>query len=314
MSDHSDFPTLPQPVPTVTAGGTRTGSEVIDCRIVRSGGSGLPAPAAAPAVAATLSTPVRGADGVWEITVPDHATPLTDLVDPAVDPRILDDGWLTAGALLARRLSELVAVHPVRAKRHLVQVAVPADTTRRSLRALVTGLCFGGHVLDVAGARRTGRHPVLQAVHVDISATTLGEGEVRKAVRTGTVLGAATACARDIGAVPASAATPAWWRRTAKAVLGDLPGTRAKLHGAGWLQRKGFTGLLSAAAGEAADRETALGEGEAALLELVWDPDAAGGELTGTRPDTVLVGGATVPAAIRALAELGASRKVVGLV
>lgn len=316
MSDHSDLLTLPQPVPTVTVGGTRTGSEVIDCRIVRPGDAGrtAPAPVAGPVAGPVLSGPVRGADGVWEITVPDHPTPLTDLVDPAEEPRILDDGWLAAGALLARRLSELVAVHPVRAKRHLVQVAVPADAARRSLRGLVTGLCIGGHVPDVAGARRTGRHPVLQAVHIDISATTLGEGEVRKAVRTGTVLGAATACARDLGAVPASAATPAWWRRTAKAVLGDLPGTRAKLHGAGWLQRKGFTGLLSAAAGEAADRETSLGEGEAALLELVWDPDAAGGELTDARPDTVLVGGATVPAAVRALAELGASRKVVGLV
>jgi leucyl aminopeptidase len=164
VSDHSDLLTLPQPVPTVTVGGTRTGSEVIDCRIVRPGDAGRAAPA--PVAGPALSGPVRGADGVWEITVPDHPTPLTDLVDPAEEPRILDDGWLAAGALLARRLSELVAVHPVRAKRHLVQVAVPADAARRSLRGLVTGLCIGGHVPDVAGARRTGRHPVLQAVHI----------------------------------------------------------------------------------------------------------------------------------------------------
>lgn len=311
----NDFPAPPRPVPAVTAGGTETGSEVIDCRVTRASCATSDGAAGDTAGIPPLREPVRGADGVWEVVVPARPRPLTDLVDPVDEPRILDDGWLTAGALLARRLGALVAVHPVRAKRHLVQIAVPADTTRRSLGRLVTGLCIGGHTVDAAGgADRTARQSGLKAVHLDVSATQFSHAEVAQAVRTGSALGAATACARDVGAVPASAASPAWWRRTAKTTLADLPGTRSKLHGAGWLQRKGFSGLLSAVTGEPVDREAPVGDGEAALLELVWDPDAAEGELTDARPDTVLVGGAPVLAAVRALAGLGASRKIVGLV
>jgi leucyl aminopeptidase len=298
----NDIPALPQQVPEITVGTTVTGSEVIDCSVIRAA-AGRPSP----------GEPTRTAAGVWEVGVPADPSPLTDLFDPAEQPRILDDGWITAGAVLARRLGELVAVHPVLAKKHLVQVRVPAETTRRELRRLVTGLCVGGHTLDFsAGDGR--RRAVPRAVHVDISETAVDDGAAQKAVSTGVVLGSATACARDVGAVPLSAATPAWWRRTAKSTLADLPGTRAKLHGAGWLQRKGFSGLLSVVTGDAADGDTPVADGEAALVELGWDPDAAEGELTDTAPDTVLIGGAPVLTVVRALAELGAPRKVVGLV
>ncbi len=119
--------------------------------------------------------------------------------------------------------------------------------------------------------------------------------------------------ARDINAVPAPSATSVWWRRKAKAVLGDVAGTRVKTHGRGWLQRKGFGGILATATAGAGVNDPE-GEDEVGFVEMFWDPAAAEGDLTNDRPEVLLVGGAPVPAVIRALAELKGPQKVVGLV
>ncbi|WP_291478861.1 aminopeptidase [Corynebacterium sp.] len=296
------IPNLPRPVPEITVGDTVTGSDVIDCRVVR---------ASAGDTAAEPRADLAD-DGVWEVRVPDTASPLTDLAELAEEPRLAEDGWRAAAAVLVRRLGALVDGHPVRSKRHTVQIRVPEGTTVHNLRNLCQGVVLGGRHLVVS---RKDPATDVRSVHLDLSDLT-DDAVVQRAddaVHRGRVLGAATVLARDINAVPVPTATSVWWRRKAKAVLGDVPGTRVKTHGRGWLQRKGFGGILATATAGAGVNDPA-GEDEVGFVEMFWDPAAAEGDLTDDRPDVLLVGGAPVPAVIRALAELKGPRKVVGLV
>jgi leucyl aminopeptidase len=302
------IPNLPRPVPEITVGDTVTGSDVIDCRILRMPEStGRTRHAGHTGAGAELAD-----DGVWEVRVPATESALTDLADLADEPRLGEDGWRAAAAVLIRRLGVLVDGHPVRAKRHTVQIRVPEGTTVHNLRNLSQGIVLGGRQLV---ASRKDPAVDVRSVHLDLTEVG-GDPVVQRAedaVHRGRVLGAATALARDIDAVPAPVATSAWWRRKAKAFLGDVPGVRVKTHGRGWLQRKGFGGVLSTTTAGPVGNDPA-GDDEAGFVEMFWDPAAAEGDLTDDRPDVLLVGGATVPAVIRALAELKGPRKVVGLV
>lgn len=286
------LPALPRPVPDITCGDPVTGSEVVECRI-------RVLPAGSPAL--TVVRP--DADGVRVTGVPDIPVTLTDLLDPTEDARLSDDGWRAAGARLLRSVTALVEVHPVKAKRHLVQVRVPSSTTRRNLRNLAQGLVSAGRA-PVTGRRSS--VPVVRDVHVDLTGTDPAVAlTAEEELRLGAALGAATALARDLGTLPDSDLTVGYWRRCARELTGDLPGLRSKVRGVNWLRRKGFHGLLSVCPDP---------EQDAGLVEFTWDPAAADGEITGDRPTAVIVGGAVVPAVVRALAVLRSPHKVVGLV
>lgn len=283
---------LPRPVPDITCGETVTGSEVIDCRIV-----------VMPADSPALGTVRTGGDGVRTVGVPDTPAALSDFLDPAEDARLADDGWLAAGVRLVRAVTALVEVHPVKAKRHLVQVRVPASTTRRNLRNLAQGMASAGRA-PVLSHRSPA--PVVRDIHVDLTdAVPEIADEAGRELRLGTVLGGATALARDLGSLPDGTLTVGRWRESGRDLAEGLPGLRTKVRGVNWLRRKGFRGLLSVCADP---------EQDAGLVEFTWDPAAAAGEITDARPAAVLVGGAVVPAVVRALAELRAPAGVVGLV
>ncbi|WP_417287010.1 aminopeptidase [Corynebacterium variabile] len=279
-------------IPTLASGAPATGSEVIDCRII---------------VRDTPSAAVRpAADGVWEVHVPEHPVPLTDLAELPEEPRLGDDGWRDAGSRLVRRLTDLVAVHPVKAKRHLVQVHVPASTTRRNLRNLAQGLVGAGHT-PLAGAPEADlAGPAVRDIRIDLSAVS---GDTASAadreLRLGAELGAAAALADALGAVPDGSMTLDWWRQQTRALFHGRPGVRVKVRTGDWLERKGLGGVRAASADPART---------AGLVEITWDPAAADGELTDDRPDAVLVGGAVVPAVLSALSRLHSPQKVIGLV
>ncbi|MEL4153052.1 hypothetical protein MTQ22_07000, partial [Corynebacterium bovis] len=300
------------------------------------------------------------ADGVWEVSVhPDAAATgtatgtSTDTSTGTAGATAVDTAWRTAGADLVRRLSDLVAHHPVRAKRHLVQVEVPADAPLGGIRRFVVGLTVGGHGAAV-GARATA--PAVRDVHLDTSRTRHADADVAAAVADGQVAGAATALARDIVNAPTATASPAWVAAVARDRAAGIPGVKVKVRDVDWMCRKGLTGVLAAAAGTSRPP---------VLLEMVWDPekaaasaassdddgpaspgDGAGtvGSLGRDRATVVLVGegvtaggagavpagavpwageearrcavagAAAVIAAVDALARLGAHRKVVALV
>lgn len=294
MSEILDrIPRLSRRVPTVTSGATVTGSEVIDCRVVVG------------AVSSSREFPLveLTAEGIWEVGVPEAPVPLTDFLDLADEPRLADDGWRRAGIALVDRLTSLVEHHPVRAKRHRVQVALPVGTTKRNIRNFVQGLVSVGRPLIVS---RREAPPVVRDIHLDL---TYVEESVAAAcereIRLGTVLGEATALARDLDSLPEGIATADWWRNEAKGIMGNLPGTRVRIRGVGWLERKGFGGLLAMSENPAKN---------AALVKVVWDPAAAEGELTDAPPDAVIVGGAHVLAIVRALAQARSPQRVVGLI
>ena len=295
------IPSLPRHVPDVTVGDPVDGGDVIDCRVV---------------VGEIPETGVRAVladDGVWEVAVPAQPVALTDLAELSDEPRLGDDGWRAAGAVLMRRLGALVAGHPVRAKRHTVQISLPGSTTTMNLRNLAQGLMLGSRRIAV---RRKDAPAEVRQVHLNLDG--LDPHVVRRAtdnVDKGCVQGGATALARDITGLPGNGAPLRWWRRQMKSLLAEIPGTRVKTHGVAWLERKGFGGLLSTATGgvggAAGDPDV---DGTPGLVELFWDPVAAEGDLTDDQPDVLLVGGAEVAAAVRALADLKGPRKVVGII
>ncbi|RRQ14501.1 hypothetical protein [Corynebacterium bovis] len=367
---------VPRPVPTVTAGAPRSGPEVVAARIVTT----PPGPTAAVGVVrapgegtgagddgasgGATTAPGRAtgrvtlaADGVWEVSVHPDATATDTAAGTATDTAAgtaVDTAWRTAGADLVRRLSDLVSHHPVRAKRHLVQVEVPADAPLGGIRRFVVGLTVGGHGAAV-GTRATA--PAVRDVHLDTSRTRLADADVAAAVADGQVTGSATALARDIVNAPTATASPAWVAGVARDRAAGIPGVKVKVRDADWMCRKGLTGVLAAAAGTSRPP---------VLLEMVWDPekaaasaassgddgdpaspgDGAGtiGSLGRDRATVVLVGegvtaggagsvpagaapwageearrcavagAAAVIAAVDALARLGARRKVVALV
>lgn len=286
------LPSLPRGIPEITCGATASGSEVVDCRV-------QVLPTGSPA----LSVVRADGDGVRTVGVPSAPSPLSDFLAQGEDSRLSDDGWRTAGQLLIREITAMVEVHPVKAKRHLVQVRVPASTTRRHLRNLAQGLVTAGRVPTV---RHRSPAPTVRDIHIDLTGVPdqVADAAPRE-LALGAALGGATALARDLDSLPDGAVSVEWWRQTAKDITAGIPGLRTRVRGINWLERKGFRGLLSICGDPVR---------YAGLVEFTWDPAAAEGELTDMRPDAVLVGGAVVPAALRALADLRSPRKIVGLV
>lgn len=295
------IPSLPRHLPEITLGTPVDGGEVIDCRIVVGD------------VPENGARAVLADDAVWEVQVPAAPEPLTDLEDLAAEPRLGDDGWRAAGAVLVRRLGSLVAGHPVRAKKHTVQIALPGETTALNLRNLAQGLVLGSRRIVVSHKEPAAE---VRTVHLDL--TGLDERVSSRAadnVAKGRIQGSTTAFARDLAGLPGSETSSVWWRKQMKSLLADFPGAQVKTHGLSWLQRKDFGGLLATAptAGVTVTGDSDKDRGPG-LIELTWDPAAAEGDLTDDPPEVLLVGGPEVAAVIRSLAELKGPKKTVGLI
>lgn len=309
------IPKIPQRVTTVTCGLRAEGNEVMDVAIaVADSGPG-----------AQGGVELQ-ADGTWLATVPGKPTRPLDLTD---GPEFADDGWRAAGARIVARLNKVIAGHPVRAKKHLVQVTVPHDVTAENLRSLAIGLTVGNHTFVTTNKRRPAK---VRNVHIVLpdgrDMTALSE-----AVALGADLGAATCLSRDLANAPSNVKTPEWLANTAKKVIDEtsgIEGVKIRLRDAQWLEEKGFGGVL------------AVGKGSAnppMLIEMVWDPEKVG--IKRRRQTVVLVGkgvtfdtggisikpaagmdsmrtdmtgGASVIAAFRMLAKRQVPRKIVALI
>lgn len=303
------IPSIPQPIATVTYGEPSTrleGSEVIDARIVV-GGTGVE----------------LQADGSWEVGVDEDPTQLIDLSD---NPEFYEEGWRGAGAALVRRLNTVIEGHPVKAKKHVVQISLPATTSAQNLRNLAVGLTVGGHSFVTTNRKRPAR---VRTVHI-VGASALNLDIMKRAVEEGAELGAATCLSRDLANAPANIKSPEWLADQAKRVVKDVPGVKVKIRDEQWLQSKGFGGVLAVGSGSARPPQ---------LIQLVWDPEEVGKK---RRRNTVLLvgkgitfdtggisikpasgmdtmrtdmtGGASVLAAFRLLAERQVPRKIVALI
>lgn len=296
------IPSIPQRVITLTSGEALDGPSIIPVRVV------------------TGSSVALARDGVWEVGVPEASSRMIDLSE-AVD--FDDDGWRGAGASLIRRLNTVVEGHPVRAKKHLVQVEVPEDVSPANLRSFAIGLTVGGHTFVSTNKKRPAK---VRKVHVVIPSN----DKLRAALEEGHALGAATCLSRDLANAPSNVKSPEWLAKQAKRAVSELDGVKVKIRDAEWLERKGFGGMLAVGGGS---------QRPPVLVEMVWDPEEAG--VTSRRHTVVLVGkgvtfdsggisikpsggmdsmrtdmtgGASVIAAFRELARQQVARKVVALV
>lgn len=305
----STIPSIPQPVVSITYGDTSSrveGSEVIDVAIVP-GKKGVE----------------LNADGVWELGVLEESERLIDLND---SPEFFDQGWRGAGAALVRRLNTVIEGHPVKAKKHLVQISLPQTTSANNLRNLAIGLTVGGHSFVSTNTKRPAKVRTVQIV----AASELNRETMAQAVEEGTALGSATCLSRDLANAPANVKSPAWLAEQAKSLVKNIDGVKVKLRDAEWLERKGFGGIL--AVGKGSSRPPML-------IQLVWDPEEVGKK---RRRNTVLLvgkgvtfdtggisvkpaagmdtmrtdmtGGASVIAAFRELASRQVNRKIVALI
>lgn len=303
------IPSIPQPVVEVTYGDTSSraeGNEVIDVTVVP-GRKGVE----------------LNADGVWELGVLEDRRQLIDLND---NDEFFEQGWREAGASLIRRLNTVIAGHPVKAKRHLVQISLPMSTSAQNLRNLAIGLTVGGHTFVTTNSKRPAK---VRNVHI-VAASELNKKIMSAAVKEGAALGAATCLSRDLANTPSNVKTPEWLAEQAKSVAKDIDGVKVKIRDAEWLEKKGFGGIL------------AVGKGSTnppALIQMVWDPENVGQK---RRRNTVLLvgkgvtfdtggvsikpaagmdtmrtdmtGGASVIAAFRLLAKKQVHRKIVALI
>lgn len=305
----STIPSIPQPVVSITYGDTSSrveGSEVLDV-LVAPGKKGVE----------------LNADGVWELGVLEEDQQLIDLND---SPEFFDQGWRAAGAALVRRLNTVIEGHPVRAKKHLVQISLPQTTSADNLRNLAIGLTVGGHTFVTTNNKRPAK---VRTVHI-VAASELNKETMEQAVNEGAALGAATCLSRDLANAPANVKSPEWLAEQAKSLVKDLDGVKVKLRDAEWLARKGFGGIL--AVGKGSSRPPML-------IQMVWDPEEVGKK---RRRNTVLLvgkgvtfdtggisikpsagmdtmrtdmtGGASVIAAFRELASRQVNRKIVALI
>ncbi|WP_312096709.1 leucyl aminopeptidase family protein [Corynebacterium dentalis] len=303
------IPSIPQPVPTVTYGEPSTrieGSEVIDVRIVP-GARGVE----------------LQADGTWEVGVDEEPTQLVDLSD---NPEFFEEGWRGAGASLVRRINTIIEGHPVRAKKHVVQISLPATTSAQNLRNLAIGLTVGGHSFVSTNRKRPAR---VRSIHI-VAASALNVDAMNSAVEEGVDMGTATCLSRDLANTPSNVKSPEWLADQAKRAVRDVAGVKVKIRDEQWLESKGFGGVL--AVGNGSTRPPRL-------IQLVWDPEEVGKK---RRRNTVLLvgkgvtfdtggisikpasgmdtmrtdmtGGASVIAAFKLLAERQVPRKIVALI
>ncbi|RAV32179.1 leucyl aminopeptidase family protein [Corynebacterium heidelbergense] len=309
-------PVIPQAIPQVTFGERASGSEVLDVRICErsQGGPGVE----------------LAADGVWDVFVPGEPRQVLDLTEGA---EFNDAGWRGAGAQLIRRLNTVIAGHPVRAKKHLVQVEVPSGAVAAQVRSFVIGVIVGGHTYRISNERS---QPRVRNVHFTLAGSLAGAAKASrsrvldKAVSAGVRLGAATCLSRDLANTPSNVKSPQWLARQAKSVIEGIDGVKVKLRDQQWLEDKGFGGILAVGRGS---------EHPPMLIELVWDPERVGiKRRSGTvvlvgkgvtfdtggyslKPSagmqtmrTDMTGGASVIAAFRELATAQVPRKIVALV
>lgn len=252
------IPNIPQPTVAVSYGGPSSasqGSEVITVTLV-SGQRGV-----------NLQP-----DGSWILGV---AEPPVALLDLRATPDFLDDGWRTAGAQLVRRLNTVIEGHPVRAKKHLVDVHIPATTTEKNLRNFVIGVTVGGHSFTTTNQRRAAQ---VRVVHI-VGASEDNKDALRAAVRQGAELGAATCLSRDLSNAPSNVKSPEWMAEQAKKVVKDLPGVHLKIRDEQWLESKGFGGVLAVGSGSSRPPR---------LIQMVWDPEEEA--IKRRRSTVVLVG------------------------
>ncbi|WP_273351825.1 leucyl aminopeptidase family protein [Corynebacterium resistens] len=307
------IPSIPQKVAEVTAGERLESSEIIEVAIVSSD--------AASSHGLTIQ-----ADGSFVYGLSESQPALLDL---SHSKDFHDDGWRKAGAEIVRRLDTLIQGHPVRAKKHLVQVSVPEDATADNLRSLAIGLTVGNHTFVTTNKRRK---PRVRRVHIVLpgNGKSATAGHLENAVTTGARLGAATCLARDLSNAPSNVKSPEWFARQAKKAVNGIEGVKVRIRDEEWLQHKGFGGIL--AVGEGSSRPPRL-------VELVWDPERVGQKrrrktvvLVGKgvtfdtggisiKPSanmdsmrTDMTGGASVLAAFQALAEMQVPRKIVALI
>lgn len=310
------IPNIPQKVTNVTIGPRAEGSEIIETEIKVAPGQTAPGDVE------------LDDSGRWAAWVPAEPTRPLDLSDGR---EFLEDGWRGAGAKLVRRIGKVVDGHPVRAKKHIVQVNLPAEFTPDNVRSLVIGLIVGNHSFVTTNKRKPAR---VRNVHVVLPEGYQFSGfeisDYVDAVQQGTALGKATCLSRDLANAPANVKSPEWLANQAKQAVAGLDGVKVRLRDAGWLEDKGFGGIL--AVGRGSSRPPML-------IELVWDPQKidkprrrrtvvlVGKGVTfdtggiSVKPaagmDTMrtdMTGGASVIAAFRALAEQQVPRKIVALI
>lgn len=304
------IPSIPQPVVSVTFGGPSSsmqGSEVIDVAVV-------------PAAPRTVELQ---ADGSWMVGVPEDSTPMLDLTS---GPEFSDAGWRAAGASIIRRLNTVIEGHPVRAKKHVVQISLPNTATAQHVRDLAIGLTVGGHTFVTTNRKRPAK---VRVVHV-VAATELNLELMEAAALRGAALGEATCISRDLANAPSNVKTPEWLAQQAKQLVKDIPGVSVKVRDEEWLASKGFGGVMAVGGGSANPPR---------LVQMVWDPETQGVK---RRRNTVLLvgkgvtfdsggvsikpaagmdtmrtdmtGGASVLAAFRLLAMMQVPRKIVALI
>ena len=234
------IPSIPQKVAEVTAGERLESSEIIEVAIVSSD--------AASSHGLTIQ-----ADGSFVYGLSESQPALLGL---SHSKDFHDDGWRKAGAEIVRRLDTLIQGHPVRAKKHLVQVSVPEDASADNLRSLAIGLTVGNHTFVTTNKRRK---PRVRRVHVVLpgSGKSATAGHLENAVTTGARLGAATCLARDLANAPSNVKSPSGSRVRLKSCQ-QYRGVKVRIRDEEWLQHKGFGGIL--AVGEGSSRPPRLVE------------------------------------------------------
>lgn len=313
------IPKIPQAVPKITFGAPVEGTEVLNVRFDADRDS-----------AHGVEISANGEPVEWVLGLPDAPKRASDFSEHT---DFLDDGWRARGAQVIRHMNQVVAGHPVRAKRHLIQLHLPANIKPRQLRSLIIGAIVGGHEFVTTNEKRPGAVRSLHLAwdnpaqrNID-NRTNLG---LRRAVRDGVQLGKATCLSRDLANAPSNVKSPEWLARRAKKLVGNIPGVKVKIRDAEWLRNKGFGGIIAVGSGSSRPP---------VMVEMVWDPESIG--LPQRRSPIAMVGkgvtfdtggisikpaagmdlmrtdmtgGASVIAAFRALAEGQVPRKVVAIV
>ena len=214
-----------------------------------------------------------------------------------------------AGAALGRRAS------PERGMLAAAALGQPAE----SVRAFAEGLLLGSYRFSLASGAAGEGGP--SEVRLLVSA---GDQESTAAVSAARAAADAAALARDLSNMPSSRKTPAWLAGEAARVAA-ASGLAVRVREPGELAAEGFGGILAVGAGSAQPP---------CLIELGYYPRGAGthvvlvgkgitfdsGGLSLKPADgmklmkTDMAGGAAVIAAMSALAELGATARVTGLI
>ena len=215
----------------------------------------------------------------------------------------------TAGAALGRRAA------PERGMLAAAVLGQPAE----SVRAFAEGLLLGSYRFSLAsGAAREAGHSEVRIL------VPSGDREATAAVSAARVVAGAAGLARDLANMPSSRKTPGWLAGEAASVAA-ASGLTVRVREPGELAAEGFGGILAVGAGSAQPP---------CLIELGYHPPGArthvvlaGKGITfdsgglSLKPNdgmkamkTDMAGGAAVIAAMSALAELGVTVRVTGLI